>query len=189
MDPWRSDEPHSHGTSFLSCIAASKHLWGEHAVSAIAERLKPETRRVMLQDPVLAVSWYPSWMLVDWCQSVWDGPARQREAVYLTFTDRMIDLGWSRVRRMFVGMLTPELLATRAAKEWRNEHSHGTVETVVAKHGATATFRETPFIEVPVMQMGLAECFRHLASLSRVRVVREAHRVEAGKLVVDLVWR
>jgi hypothetical protein len=184
-----TDEPRSHGTTFLSVIAAAKHLWGEHALSGIAEQLKPETRRVMLQEPLLAVSWNPSWMLTDWCSSVWNGPARQREAVYATFMDRTIDLGWSRVRRVFVSMLTPALLATRAAKEWRSEHSHGTVDVILGEHGATATFRDTPFVEVPIMQMGLAECFRHLASLSRVHVVRETHRAEPGRLIVDLLWR
>jgi hypothetical protein len=169
--------------------AAAKHLWGEHAFSAIAERLKPDTRRVMLQEPLVAMSWYPSWMLIDWCQSVWNGPARQRDAIYATFVDRTIDLGWSRVRRLFVGMLTPELLATRAAKEWRNEHSHGTVDVVLGTQGATATFRDSPFVEVPIMQVGLAECFRHLASLSRVHVVRETHHTEPGRLVVELIWR
>jgi hypothetical protein len=86
-------------------------------------------------------------------------------------------------------MLTPALLATRAAKEWRSEHSHGTVDVVLGERGATATFRDTPFIEVPLMQLGLAECFRHLASLSRVHGVRETHRTEAGRLIVDLIWR
>jgi hypothetical protein len=184
-----TDEPHSHGTTFVSVVAAATHLWGEHALSAIAERLKPETRRVMLQEPLLAVSWYPSWMLIDWCQSVWEGPARRREPVFATFIDRMLDVGWGPMRRIFVGMLTPGLLASRAAKEWRNEHSHGTVEVDLGERGATATFRDTPFIEVELLQFGLAESFRHLISLSRVPNVREAHRMENGKLVVDLVWR
>jgi hypothetical protein len=29
-------------------------------------------------------------------------------------------------------LLAPELLATRAANEWRNEHTHGTVDVVLA---------------------------------------------------------
>jgi hypothetical protein len=183
-----TDEPRSHGTSFVSSIAAARHLWGEHALSAIAERLKPDTRRVTLQEPLLAVSWYPSWMLIDWCQSVWDGPARQRESVYAAFVDRGLDLGWSKMRRVFVGMLTPGLLATRAAKEWRNEHTHGSVDVVLGERGGTATFRDTPFVEVPVMQLTLAESFRHLASLSRISNVRESHCIDGGRLVVDLVW-
>jgi hypothetical protein len=93
------------------------------------------------------------------------------------------------MRRIFVGMLTPGLLASRAAKEWRNEHSHGTVESVIGERGATATFRDTPFLEVELMQAGLAESFRHLISLSRVPNVRETHRMEGAKLVVDLAWR
>jgi hypothetical protein len=185
----RTDQPLSHGTSFLSMVAAAKHLWGEHALSGVAHGLEAETRRVMVQEPLVAMAWYPSWMLTDWCKAVWNGPARQRDAVYATFVDRTIDLGWSRVRRMFVRMLTPGLLATRAAQEWRNEHSHGTVETSLNAHGATATFLDGPFVEEPLMQRGLAECFRYLASLSRVRVVRESHRVEPRKLIVDLVWR
>jgi hypothetical protein len=179
----------SHGTSFVSTLAAAKHLWGEHALAVVGERLKPETRRTMLEEPVLAVSWYPSWMLADLCQSVWDGPARQRESVFATFVDRALDLGWSRMRRVLVGMLTPGLLATRAAKEWRNEHTHGSVDVVLGEKGAAATFRGSPLIEAPVMQFVLAESFRHLAALSRVHNVRETHRVEQGSLVVDLVWR
>jgi hypothetical protein len=170
-------------------IAAAKHQWGDHALSAVAQCLQPETRRMTLEEPVLAVSWYPSRMLVEWCESVWNGPARQREAIFATFVDRSIDLGWSRMRRLMVRMLTPDLLATRAAMEWRKQHSHGTATTVLTGKGATATFSETPFIEAPVMHRVLAECFRHIASLSRVHVVREDHRVEAGRLVVDLLWR
>jgi hypothetical protein len=184
-----TDEAHSHGTNFLSMIAAAKHMWGDHALSDVAQRLKPETRRTTLEGPVLAVSWYPSRMLVDWCESIWNGPARQREAIFATFVDRSIDLGWSRMRRLLVGMLNPELLATRAAMEWRKQHSHGTAATVLTGHGATATFSDTPFIDAPLMQRVLAEGFRHVASLSRVHVVREDHRVEAGRLVVDLMWR
>ncbi len=184
-----SDEPLTHGTSFLSVAVATKHLWGDTALSAVAERLKPEARKVLLQEPVLAVSWYPTWMLTSWCVAVWDGLARQRESAFAQFVDRTLDMGWSRMRRMFVGMLTPGLLATRAAKEWRSEHTHGNVEVVLGEKGATATFRDTPLLEEPVMRFGLAESFRHLASLSRVHNVREAHRYELGRLVVDLVWR
>lgn len=134
------------------------------------------------------------WLSIDhlerFCELAWEGPLGGNLALLRTWTDRMIDHGFGRVRRLLLTIATPAGLVRRAGELWRDEHTDGRlIAYSTSPKSAIATLHEHDFIGNPLMRQLVAETFRYSLELAGARGAQEAHHAHAnGTLVVNLTW-
>jgi hypothetical protein len=99
-------------------------------------------------------------------------------------------MSFGRVRRAFLRLATPTLLAQRSTELWRREHTRGalTMDSDVSERAAQITLLDHPFTSTFASRIVTGEIFRYIVSLSRVRNVRESHALHDGALRVRLLW-
>lgn len=186
-----SSEPMTRGTILHSMNAAVLSLWGDEGLKDVAERLPDETRVATTGAALSTLRWYPTRYVLDWDVAKMAGPAREDEQAFRRSVCIAMDLGFGRVRRVFLSFATPTLLAERAASLWRHDHSHGviTVDSSARDQGrARVTLGAHPFTTTALSRMAFAEVLRHVLSMSRVRNVRETHALSGDALAVALTW-
>lgn len=180
--------PRVRGSTLLGFIEAARRLDGP-GLALLRANLAPDLSQRLLGDLVLATSWSPESDLVDLCEAVLRGPMRGVPARYAEYLDRSVDLGWGRVQRALVGFATPKMLAERAARLWRREHSHGDLVAVVEGRRAILRLRDHPYADTPFARALIAELLRHIVSLTRVGPVRQTHALQGPREVrIELEW-
>jgi hypothetical protein len=173
---------------FVASRLAASELYGADGLRAISERLPADARR-LVDSALLDEPWLPERFVMAWQEAVWAGPAKLDDANFRFFIQRVIDLGFGRVRRLLVNLVTPATLCTRAAELWHEEHTHGTIAAEPRGQEVLIRLCEHPYTERPISRMVLAEGFRYAASLTRAKSVTEVHRMDGDTLEVRLNWR
>ena len=169
-------EPSCRRVIFVGFRAAVLSMWGERGLEAIADRIDGETRRATVDPIVISGQWLPERYVMAWYEAVWEGPAGRSNADYLTFLDRMMDNGFGRVRKLFLAMATPHLLAAKAAELWRHDHSTGDLVTErTSDSSATMILRDHAYLATPLSRLSIAEICRYAVSLSHVDDVAVTH--------------
>jgi hypothetical protein len=186
-----SPEPMTRGTVLHSSIEACRELWGEDGLRDALRRLPAEVREATTGADFTALRFYPTRYVNAWDEAKMAGPARGDEDEFRRSVARGMELGFGRVRRVFLSFATPMLLAQRAAELWRHDHTHGevSVDSSMRDQGrARVTLVGHPFVETPLARLAFGEVVRHLLSMSRARNVRETHAHSGDSLVVALSW-
>ncbi len=167
-------------------------LWGASSLDAIARHLPDDVRKETIHWTKSPLEWHPESYIVAWNEAVWRGPCAEDDARFRIFMDRWTDLCFGRVRRVMLAFLTPAGLMQRAPGLWRHDHTHGTLVATTrdqAVRSMTITLSDHPYLATPLSRQGIAETFRHIVSLTRVRDVRETHALQtARELVVRISW-
>lgn len=170
-------------------IGAVERLWGADGLAELRRGLDAEARRLLLDDIVLPIAWYPEAHFESCCEVVWATLARRDDAAFFPFVHASVDHMWSRVHRLLVSLTTPQVLARRAPAMWRHDHTHGTMDVELQEQHGTVRVRGYPYARRGVMARGHAESFRHILGHARVKIVRASHELdERGTLVVALSW-
>jgi len=181
------DAPQVRGGTLIGFIEAARRLEGGSL--DLVRALKPGLARTLFDELVLATSWFPESHLVDLCDAVFRGPLREAPGPYADYLDRSVDFGWGRIQRALVGFATPKMLAERAAKLWRKEHTHGELLAEVKGNRASLLLRDHPYADTPFARAMIAELLRHIVSLTRVGVVKQTHTPEPPRSVrIELEW-
>ena len=183
-------EPMSKGTIVHSLIAAVRDVWGEDGIQGALARLAPDVAEATMGADFVPLKWYPTRYVVAWNSAIYDGPAAGDEATFCRCVVRSIDFGFGRVRRAFLRIATPQLVAERATALWQREHTHGTLalEPDLPAGLARVTLRGHPFVESAQGRAATAEVFRYVLSLSRAKDVRVTHGMEGDALVMGFRW-
>jgi len=179
--------PHAKGIVLYALHAAAGELWGASGLTAIGARLPPDARAASLGEPISPLVWHPESYTLAWFEAAHahvDGD----EERYRAYVDRFMDLGFGRVRRMLLRVVTPAGIIRRAAELWRHDHTHGELRVSTEKTTAVAVLSGHPYCESSVCRLAMAEVFRYALSLSRANDVRESHLLDEGRLVVRLAW-
>lgn len=174
---------------FVASRAAAVDRWGDDGLRAIAARLPDEVRRALVDSAIVADRWLPERYVIAWQEAAWLGPAREDEAEFRRYIDRVVDSGFGRVRRLLVNLVTPATLCTRATELWLDEHTHGEITARPDGHVVVIRLREHPYVGRATSRLVMAESLRHAASLTRVKHVEEQHRLDGDALEVRLTWR
>lgn len=174
--------------NFIGFRKACEETWGPSGLAAIVQALPADVRERTVGAPPLT-----EWIRLDdaiaWYNAVWNGPAKRDEAVMKEHMRRTVDQGFGRVRRFFLGIATPQTLASRAAALWREEYSTGNLSVNYSEERSlTLTLRDHEIVNDPLMRSLLAEVFRHICSLTRIKNVTAVHTVRDGSLIVVLRW-
>ena len=182
-----SAEPCAAQRVFVASRSAAMALYGDAGLRDIAERL-PEDARPLAESALIAEQWLPERFVMAWQEAVWSGPARASVDDFRVYTNRVVDAGFGRVRRLLVNLVTPATLCTRAAELWHDEHTHGKISAEPKGQVVTIRLREHPYVTKPISCLVMAESLRHAASLTRARQVQQTHRVHDETLEVRLSW-
>ncbi len=185
-----SEEPCARGTILVAFRAAASDLWGKDGVAAIAALLPDYTRDATLERIVVNVEWVPERHVMAWYEAVWNGPAARQQAQFARFLDAMMDRGFGRVRKIFLGLVTPMTMLEKAPELWRHDHTHGVLEIEAQPGSAKVLLRDHPYTTTPLARVAIAEIYRYALSLGRARDVTESHYTEPdGSLILRLRWR
>jgi hypothetical protein len=183
--------PLTKGTIVHSLIAATREIWGDDGVQDVSQRLSGEARAATLGPDFTPLGWYPTRHILEWNDAILAGPAGGDERAFRRAVARSIDLGFGRVRRVFLSFATPTLLAERATQLWKHDHTHGvlTLDSSATSTGrAQVALTDHPFTTTSVARIAIAEVFREVLSLSRAKNVVESHAMSGDALVITLSW-
>jgi hypothetical protein len=178
------------GTILHSNAESIREVWGDEGHRDVVSRLSAETREATTGPAFSALSWYPTRYLMEWDVAKMAGPCAGDEEAFRRSIRRATDLGFGRVRRAFLKVATPVLLAQRAAELWSHDHTHGTLslEPEQVPGRRRVTLEGHPFTTTQLGRVAMAEVLRYILSLSRARNVRETHGMHGEALVITLSW-
>jgi len=182
------EEPCAAQRVFVASRAAVVDLYGEAGLAVVGERLPADARRVLVDSALITEPWLPERFVMDWQQAVFEGPAGGSDEEFRRYVRKVVDAGFGRVRRLLVNLVTPATLCTRAAELWLDEHTHGEISAVPKGQVVVIRLRNHPYVTRPIARLVMAESLRYAASLTRVKRVDEAHRLDGDALEVRLTW-
>ena len=166
---------------------AARDKWGDEGLADIRVRMpKREAEEAFAEHlPV----WVPERVAIAWCFALWEGRAARDRARYVAWLQRMTDLSFGRVRRLLLGMASPERLFTMSSKLWREDHTSGTMEGHCEGKRGVFVLRDHPYNDTPQARATIAENLRYIIELTRAKNVVETHarRID-GALEVKLKW-
>ncbi len=185
-----STVPTSRGIIFHTLHLAVRESWGAPALDRVVAALPPDVAEATYGPGFVAIKGYPTAHLMAWQSAIHAGPAEENEEEYARCIDRSLDHAIGGVRRLFMRIVTPRAIATRAGEMWRHFHSHGHIELDWrTETSGRVILSDHLYVHDRVGQRTFAEMIRYMLGLSRARGVRETHRLDpAGRLVVMVSW-
>jgi len=183
-------EPCARTTQLLAFRSAAVTLWGTPGWQDALELLSVETREALVTDGlVVAVGWVPERHLMELAEAIYRGPSEGSMDIYRAFIDRVIALGFGRVRRMLVQFASPATVLKRAPELWHHDHTHGELTVELGERTAIARLDHEVLTSTPLSRATAAEMFRSILTLTRAREVEQEHDVSStGGLEVALRW-
>jgi len=177
-----------HRKSLIGFRSACEKMWGESGYQRVCDDLPPDVRERTAGLRPLA-DWVPVNDLVAWHFAVHNGIARRDEKLFTEHVHTTVDQGFGRVKRVLLGMATPHTLAPRVVALWADEYSTGMLQaSELEDRSVRLSLRDHPYVEIPLMRSVIAEVYRYVLSLTRVKNVTAVHAVRDGALVVVLRW-
>ena len=187
--PETSREPCGRGVILHSFRSAARAMWGDEGLGVVAAKLDDEVRAATLDRRVTRVDWLPERYVVAWHEAVWTGPAKEDDRTFRAFMDRTMDIGWGRIRRLFLRFLTPIDLFAKAEELWKDDHTHGELRFGVNRTTLIGTLRDHPYATSEVSRRAIAEVFRYALTMTRATNVREHHSLHGTRdLLVQITW-
>lgn len=179
------------GTILMAFNDAALQLWGAQGGKKIGERLPEAVRAETLDVSTVNLTWVPEDYVLAWYDAVWHGPCDQKRDEFIRFLNRMMDHGFGRVRKAFLGFAKPAMILKRAPTLWRHDHTHG-VLTVEALEASSAKVKlvDHPYTTTSLACLATAEIYRYCVTLCQAKNVSVVHyREPGGALVVSLRWQ
>lgn len=166
---------------------AALWAWGQEGIDDISGRM-PEREREELFAEVLP-PWIPERTLIQMGYAMWDGPARHSRQDFYRFLHRTVDLSFGRVRKMLLGVATPEKIVSMADELWKSDHTHGSWEVHVAPRRARMVLTGHPYADTPHARTSLAEQIRYIVQLTRTENVTASYGLlSPGAMEITLRW-
>jgi hypothetical protein len=180
--------PQVHRKSLVGFRSACEQLWGKAGYESLCRDLPADVReRTAGMRPL--PDWSPLEDLIAWHEAVWNGPAKRDETIMAQLIDGSVDHGFGHVKRFLLSVSTPQSLAPRVVALWREEYSTGRLEaSLIEPRSVHLTLHDHPYVAIPLMRMVMAEVYRYVVSLTKVKHVTAAHGVRDEALVVVLRW-
>jgi hypothetical protein len=167
---------------------AARWAWGPGGVEDIAQRM-PERERAETFADVLPpfVSFRAMHALG---LGIWNGPAKHSRPDYFRFLHKTTDMSFGRVRKVLIGMASPEKILSMADELWKSDHTHGSWEAHVAQGRARLVLSGHPYADTPHGRTSLAEQIRYIVQRTRAREVTASHGpLGPGAMQITLRWK
>ena len=181
-------EPRAHQRILVAKRHAVLETLGPDGLALVGSFLPEETRRETLDAALISETWVPERWILDWHEAEWKALGEDRDK-FLQFCDAVVDQGFGRVRRVLIKLVTPGLMAARAAELWRDEHDSGRLEVTVEKNCVELLLLDHPYVRSSLVGLVMAESMRYAGSLSaRASNVTASHEIQGDALFVALRW-
>jgi hypothetical protein len=105
-----------------------------------------------------------------------------------TFTQKLCDNGFGRIRKLFLGLATPMMLASRAPEFWSYDHTTGTMTAQEIDTGVLVNISDHDYARSVACRALMTEYIRHAVSLTRARLVTAAAQSDPDILKVRVRW-
>jgi hypothetical protein len=182
-------EPLGRGVILRSFRASAHALFGDEGVRAIAAHLPDDARARTIDREVRTNEWLPERFVVAWHEAVWNTAAKQDDASFRAFMDRTMDVGWGKLRRIFLRFITPIDLFARAEELWKDDHTHGELRFGVNRNTLIGTLHDHPYATSEVSRRAIAEVFRYALEMTRAKNVREHHSLHGTRdVLIQITW-
>jgi hypothetical protein len=170
--------------------AAALELWGPSGLSDIARRIPEDARRAVIDAVVMPSAWVPEEHVIAVCRAVWEGPAAKEDGAFTKYMERVAFHAFGRFQKLLLAMATPSTLATRTPALWRREHTHGTLAVECGERGQIIRLTGGPYLETAFTRGALAETFRQVMDLTRVKITHSRYEMETREtLAIHQSWR
>lgn len=167
---------------------AAAWMWGPGGVEEIA-RLMPERERGEIFAEILP-AWIAERSMIAMGFGIWNGPAKRSRPEYFKFLHRTTDMSFGVVRKVLIGMASPEKIVSMADELWKSDHTHGSWETHVAPKRARMVLTGHPYADTPHGRTSLAEQIRYIVQLTRAREVTCSHGLlKPGAMEITIRWK
>ena len=107
-------EPLAHQRILVAKRAAALEFFGVDGHQRIARYLPEKTRKETIDVALISETWIPERWILDWHEAEWKAVGGDPVA-FLRFCDAVVDQGFGKVRRVLIKLVTPALMASRAA--------------------------------------------------------------------------
>jgi hypothetical protein len=178
--------PCARRTILASFRSAALDLWGPDGLRRIGEAMPEASRRATVEPVVLADEWIPEEHVMAWYEAAWTLSERN-DAEYCRFLDRMMDVGFGRVRKLLLNLASVATVATKAPELWRHDHTSGVLRSEYREGEVTLCLRDHIYTTTPLARRSIAEIYRYVVSLTGRKHVTATHSLEPdGELRVRL---
>jgi hypothetical protein len=181
----RTRQPQIRRSVLLAIRETARLQLDDAARVAIGERLSGETLEIWRCVLPLTAEWYDDLSSVHIVEAL---HAVLSPAEFVVFVNELCDNGFGRLRKLFLGLATPMMLASRAPDFWAYDHTTGKMTIEPTEGGAIATIADHPYVASTGCRALLTEYFRHAVSLTRVNRVTSSQLPQRGQLQIVIRW-
>jgi hypothetical protein len=183
-------EPIARALHVVAFRAAALEMWGPTSWDEVLDGLPRDSREALWQGGiVVATGWVAERHMVKLAEAVYQGPAHGSMEVYRNYIQKVIELGFGRVRRLLVQFAHPHTVLRRAPELWRHDHSHGELTIEIEEKSALTVVTHDVLTATQLSRATCAEMFRAVLSLTKAKEVKQEHGLDAdGRLRVLLKW-
>lgn len=164
--------------------AARRHLTPEER-AAVGRHLAGDAAEIWRNEAPLSSEWYPDAVSVDIVEALHGTLPLAR---FNGFVGVLVDTGFGRLRKFFLGLATPLMLAARAPEFWRYDHQTGEMLAVEQGGGVLVTIRDHPYVGSEACRALMAEYIRYALNLTRVRSAIVARSHDENELRILVRW-
>lgn len=179
----------AHGTTAHGFLAAVDALWATDGRKILRRELTPAAARRLLDEIVVPMDWVPESHLVELTTIVWEHLAREDRDAFRTWVVSEVEMGWGRVQKALLRLVTPKLLSYRAGALWRAEHDTGRLEARLLGRKGSVTLTDHPYVHHFATRLMLLEAFRHIIRMTGAESVTGRQHPTPHLLRVDFSWR
>jgi hypothetical protein len=190
MTPAPPSEPsRARGSVAIGMKAAAVELWGNDVVLSLSNQLSADARAAIFDGVLLPMDWVAEESILEFWRAAWEGPIAEREGPLASYVEKSVQHGWGRFHKVFVSLMTPALLAERAQKLWRHDHTHGRIEASMRGNSGVVRLVDHDYVRSTVGQRFIAASFHCIVAMSRASDVKSTYKLEERDvLTVRLSW-
>jgi hypothetical protein len=180
-----STKPRIRRSVLLALREAAPAQLDASARAAVGAKVSGEALEVWDADRPLLAEWYDertSVVLVEALHAVLPTPA------FPVFVQELCNNGFGKLRRLFLSLATPTMLANRAPDFWAYDHTTGKMTSELVEGGVIVTIVDHPYVESTSCRVLMTEFMRHAVSLTRVRRVTASDQGARDRLGVLVRW-
>jgi len=170
--------------------AAVEEMFGDAGVREVRAHLPAEADIAFFGAGSVGDKWVAERHLLTFMDAVLNGPCGRNRIKFADWGRLQIARGFGRVKAAMIRVATPEILASRAAALWREEHTRGLLVASSVPGRVVLTLSEHDYISHQLAPALVTESLRTLLAMSYfAKDVRSSFELLSGpRLAMTFTW-
>jgi len=170
--------------------AAVEEMFGDEGVREVRAHLPTDADAAFFGAGSVGEKWVAEKHLLTFMDAVLNGPCGRNRIKFADWGRLQITRGFGRVKAAMIRVATPEMLASRAAALWREEHTRGVLVASTVPGRAVVTLIDHGFVTHHLAPAVLTESFRTVIAMSYfAKDVRGSFELLNGpRLAMAFTW-